>query len=71
MSRLLDKRYPHAYRVVEEQNGRVYVYGPYAVLSSAKGKRTTLINEGSRYGTTPQKVTIERTPAGDWEQVEL
>lgn len=68
MSRLLDKRYPFAYRLVGEKYGRVYIYGPYATKSAAKGQRTGLLNYNS---FKPSELTIERTPAGDWEQVEL
>lgn len=71
MSRLLEKRYPHAYRVVKEANGGVLVFGPYATLSAAKGKRTSEVNYHLRYSKSPAAIYIERTPAGDWEQVEL
>jgi hypothetical protein len=71
VSRLLDRRYPHAYRVVKEVNGYVMVFGPYATLSAAKGKRTSEVNYHLAYNNSPANIFIERTPAGDWEQVEL
>jgi hypothetical protein len=46
-------------------------HGPYSTLGAAKGKRTTEINHGSYYAKDPNNVYILKSPAGEWEKVEL
>lgn len=76
MSRRIEKLPEHAYMVVVEtphwsgEDFKVF-HGPYSTLGAAKGKRTTEINRGSIYAKSPDKVSILKTPAGEWEKVEL
>lgn len=72
MSRRIDKLPEHAYMVVDESYNYPSYHGPYSTLSAAKGKRTTLINVGSYYSSKdPSKISILKSPAGEWEKVEL
>lgn len=72
MSRRIDKLPEHTYMVVDETGYRPEYHGPYSTLSAAKGKRTTEINYGSYYSTKdPAKIYVLKSPAGEWEKVEL
>lgn len=71
MSRRIEKLPEHAYMVVDETYTRDQYHGPYSTLSAAKGKRTTEIDAGSVYAKDPEKVYILKSPAGEWEKVEL
>lgn len=71
MGRQIESLPVHTYMVVDETYTRVFYYGPYSTAGAAKGKRTTEINAGSTYAKDPSKVYIMRSPAGEWERVEL
>lgn len=71
MGRKIESLPEHTYMVVDETYSRVEYYGPYSTLGAAKGKRTTEINEHSSYSKNPADVYIMRSPAGEWERVEL
>lgn len=80
MSRRIEKLPDHVYFVIGENtayDGRTYTTtdGPYSTLSAAKGKRTSL--SGANYGDPVKaaerlkKYSILKSPAGEWEKVEL
>ena len=71
MGREIESLPVHTYMVVDETYSRVMYYGPYSTPAAAKGKRTREIDAGSNYAKDPSNVYIMRSPAGDWERVEL
>jgi hypothetical protein len=71
MGRKIEALPEHTYMVVDETYSRPFFYGPYSTPGAAKGKRTAEISAGTRYAKNPDDVYIMRSPAGDWERVEL